>query len=416
MTEQHNNQATAAGSLDDPHPDFPALSRSELYDFVTRMFLDSGSDGDVAKALSSEFKQEVSGVQVQQLRKDAALAAVEDGSVEVRRRWIYRYSKLCVNNLVKEQMFMEDKHDFLAAKMELAEEIEGLSENSSQGRLWIAVNDALGRNNIDLGLIRELIAYSRHARALWELILPIAASRSTSIGEEIQRLWDEVNTAGVPASQDQRLLAPLAAALGVAAEEVTPEMTGVMRDYVEFMQGDKSDGSGLLSLIENDDSSAKQSLIQRVSGDREEELTPEEIGELEEFIRESGNVSRKELEAALQYAERHISHHAIRKEIWKDDLTDEQQAELQALLLLQIAVNQHINVLTARRFYTSDERNLARDEGMRDAELQAHLDKLRVLKSIKMVASYLSHQKPKGRFEFPGDRYCRMRFGKSLTS
>ena len=102
--------------------------------------------------------------------------------------------------------------------------------------------------------------------------------------------------------------------------------------------------------------------------------------------------------------------------VWADDLTGDQQEELKALLLLQVAVNQRISLWTARRFFTSDERNLARAEGIQDSELQMHLDKLRVLKSIKMVDAYLGQQQPKGKFEFPGDRYCRMRFGKSLTS
>jgi hypothetical protein len=150
---------------------FLNTDRTNLYDIVTSMFLDCHSDKDVAEALSEQFGFVVSSDDVREIRIAASRTARMEGDETKRRRWCFRFARLTADNLVKEYMLLEGKTSFREAKLALAEEITTLFRERPAHQLWVAVNEAMGRNNISLDLIREFVssheAYTR-AKAYME--------------------------------------------------------------------------------------------------------------------------------------------------------------------------------------------------------------------------------------------------------
>jgi len=168
--------------LSEPHKKFPSLGRVCLYDRITAMYLDVGDDAEIAISLSDELGYRITPDVVTEVRQEAAMMA-ESQKPEIRRKWSYRYKNLTVNNVIKEYMFIEGKHNFLKAKREFAEEIETLVQKTPADKLWIAINDALGRNNISLEFVYELLAYGRTARKIEKLVRPYADGKLLTLEE-----------------------------------------------------------------------------------------------------------------------------------------------------------------------------------------------------------------------------------------
>ena len=142
----------------------------ETYDSVTAMFLDCHDDQEIADELSGQRGGKITARDVRQIRLAASRAAREDESRQVKLKWIFRFRRVTPNTLVKEYMLLTDQPSFLRAKLALAEEIAMLMRAHGEEDLWIAVNEALGRNNVPLDVLKELVAYNDSNEKLTRLV------------------------------------------------------------------------------------------------------------------------------------------------------------------------------------------------------------------------------------------------------
>lgn len=180
LTATEVERAQAMLNLKKPHEAFPFWSCETVYDLVTSMYLETGNPTRVAHELSAARGVLISEQEVQALRKEAASAALHQTDVNVRRKWMWRHRKATVNNLVREYMFLVDTRDFQTAKAELGAEIESLLESVPGNRLLLAINDALGRSDIEWHVVLELVAHHQSGQKLAALAVEEAERRGAA--------------------------------------------------------------------------------------------------------------------------------------------------------------------------------------------------------------------------------------------
>jgi len=225
--------ASASSGLSEAHRLIPFLSRSDLYDTVTQLYLDAVDEAGIAQDLTARYGIPVTSAQVREIRLEAAAAAERLATPEEKRKWIYRYRVLTVNNVVKEYMFLTGAKDFLTAKRELAGEIASLVREIPENRLLLAVNEALGRSNIDRTLIAALAAYDAGARKLERTLQGYAESNKQSLADTLVMLAEKLETLPATVASDgtdtrARYLARL---VGVQTNLFTAEDVAFLLEY-----------------------------------------------------------------------------------------------------------------------------------------------------------------------------------------
>ena len=400
--------------LSTPHEKFPSMGRVTLFDRVTSMYLDTGDDAEIARTLSEELGTNVTPDTVAEVRKEAAMVA-EKQPPEIRRKWIYRYKILTVNNIVKEYMFIEGKHNFVRAKREFAEEIEALVQKTPSDRLWIAINDALGRNNISIELVYELLAYGRTARKLEKLVQAYADSRLLTTEEgmrdvsmKVRRYCDEEN--------DSAKRIRFAAKLIEQNEKLlTMEDTAFLVEYGRFAMDSVTPEPNFTNrILRGADVFVKPPSIleQLLLGDVSKHLSSAELPQVILALRSTPLMTKPQLEQVLSYARRHIDGIEIMKKLGTKDQKPEQVQVMvmKALQSLQKVVEDHLCIVDATSFLSNHELGSAASGGMNIKTLEAKLAELNRLPSLEAVIKKLS-EPSKATFVFPADKYCMKRFG-----
>lgn len=237
--------------LQEVHPEVPLLSKAELYDRVTRLYLELFDEKKIAASLSKSFGVEISGRQVKAFRVEAAAAAERMDSEEQRRRWIYRYRNVTVNNLVKEYMSITGAHELLASKRELAEEIDELSREIPENRLLMAVNEALGRNNIDREFVKAMLSYCATARELEPLVVGYAKAQAMTSEEAYFDLATKVGGLGV--GGETARLGFLARTLGCSAGHLAARHIAFLLEYRRTVRGPKQGATFIERLMHGAD-------------------------------------------------------------------------------------------------------------------------------------------------------------------
>jgi len=401
--------------LSTPHEKFPGLGRICLYDRVTAMFLDVGDDAEIARELSEEFDSKITAGVVTGIRQEAAMTA-ENQKPEIRRKWSYRYKNLTVNNVVKEYMFIEGKHNFLKAKREFAEEIEALVQKTPTDKLWIAINDALGRNNISLEFVYELLAYGRTARKLEKLVRPYADAKLMTLDQGMMDVATRVRTYCDEGERDgAQRIRHVAKILDQNEKIITLEDAAFLVEYGRFA-GDSMarDPSFINRVLHGADVFVKPPSVldQLLLGDVSNHLSSAEIAQLVVTLRSNPVMKKTQLEQILSYARRHISGIEIMKELGRKNEKPEQvQVMVQkALESLQRVVEDHLSITDIASFLSNNDMASAAGQGVNVNILAAMLAELNQLPTFDAVVGKLSAP-AKTRYAFPSDRYCKKRFG-----
>lgn len=413
------SSATHAVNLPDmtrPHEKFPMWSRPELYDRVTAMFMDSWDDAEVARSLAEEAGVPVGADTVTSVRKEAGMVA-ETMPTDIRRRWIYRYRNLTVNNLVKEYMFIEGKYNFLKAKREFAAEVEQLVQKTPPERLWIAINDALGRNNISLELVLELLAYQVIHRKIERLVASHAERHHQSTEQAMHDVAGRLSS--FIAEQDGRDTVRCAQFLATLLAQSESVFT---REDVDFFvelgkhanDSDTPDQSYSVRITRGADTFVKApSVIDRILlGDVSNHLSSAEIAQIVVALRTRPVIARDSLEALRSYTSRHITGLKTMAELGRGKEIPSQLrvVEVKALESSQKVVNDHLVISDYRQFFTEPEMAQAAAHRISMDALQKMLDTLNGLSTMDEVLTAVPGFS-RTTFVFPTDRYCLKRFG-----
>lgn len=399
-----------------PHAKFPFCSRASLYDMVTGMYLDCWDDAEIARSLASEYRCDISQATVNGLRIEASSEAEARHSPELKRKWIYRYKHLTVNNLVKEYMFLEGKEDFLRAKRDLADEIDLLVRTSSADRLWIAVNDALGRNNISEDLIQKLLAYGKTARKLEAAISDYEKARSVTFKGGIGEVAAMIAALhGKADGQDARNVARFMAIL-LACEETAfcVEDVDFCIDYnKQALLSSAVAGSPAFRVMHGADVVEQEpDVLDQVLSGIAHDLSSSEILKLVELVRKGPLLSKGQGERIKAYAARHVSDDEMRKKLAVIEASSrKRQEEMASIQILLTAVDDHLSLREAKTFFSPQEIARAESRGIIEPHLQALLNKLNLLRSMGAVVAQINEQQLQTKFEFPSERYCQRRFG-----
>jgi len=402
--------------LSSQHESFPGWDRSALYDLVTKMYLDAWDDGEVAQVLSEGYGIDVTPNQVHTLRREAAIAAEQQGDPQIKRRWIYRYRNLTVNNLVKEYMFMEGKRNFLRAKRELADEIDTMVKNTPANKLVIAVNDALGRNNIGPDLIHSLVVYGRTAQKLERMVQPFSDESGLPVDEHLKEVARKVSSyfggggqrdAGKTATYAARLMnLPLGA---IVAEDVE-----FLREYSKFADApDATERDLMYQIMHGADMVASKTAtpLERMLDGRRHEFTAGEIEQVIEVLKSSPVLDRPNLERLYGYAMHRLKE---LEEQQGGDADPVWQRDYHVHKSLEELLVGHFDIIEVRRFYGKKEILQAIKQGCTERSLQATLDTLNRLNNFEQVMQNLTtvlQSQARRSVTFPSDRYCRKRFG-----
>lgn len=406
--DEHN----VAPDINEPHPLFPSWTRSQLYEIVCNMYLDCWSDSEIATSLSNEYSTLVSAHDITNIRTEAAIAA-ENQPVEVRRRWLYRYSKLTVNNLVKEYMFLERKRDIAIAKRELADEIDVLARNTLPYRLCVAVNDVLGRSNIDIKLINDLKAYAEEARKIDVLVRPYASAHKLTLNHATDHVAHELSTQYPQyRNSPDKACANLARILECPQHMTTSDDVAFLIEYDRLRGSDEA--SSTISLIAHgaDILNRPASALEQVVAGAAYHFSYPSLVQIIDSLRSHPLMARNDILQVREYAIRHGKDLDTLKQLgYQSSLSKEAtKQELAILGSICLLAEQHLSLLENSTFLTSREIARAARDKITSGDLQTILDRLNA-QTVAAEIETLAGKLLKGHnFEFPVKRYLAIRF------
>ncbi len=382
---------------------FPGVPAATLYDAVTSMFLDCGNDGDIAAALSREYRSEIELSTVRTLRVEAAMAADKSHSPELKRKWIFRYNPVTINSLVKEYMFLEGKASLLQAKVDLAHELHSLSLAHEEARLWLAVNEALGRNNIPLNLIKTFVAYWQTHEKLSNLIKANDHQASRNAPNTIKNIAAKISHAfDTTCGKDRNKTANYACHL-LSTEQGTLGVDAVefLRDYhTTAAMPDRPGSDAFLTLLGTTDNVVqRRSALDKAIKGNTSNLSP---ADLNASVREMR--ARPILKADVL---KHILESARKRSLRADAYAD-------SFRKFAETVSDILSLTDARRFLSAMERMTFRLLGLAETEVNEILSDLNALSDYPSVASRLdqivAEASSRSRAVSMAQRYCSRRF------
>jgi hypothetical protein len=413
MTPSQIQPREPGKDLSQRHPIFTSFSYFDIYDHVTRMYLDCWNDAEIAHALTEELGHPIEAHSIRTIRIEAAKAA-EFQETDVRRRWIYRYSHLSVNNLVKEFMFMEGKLQFLTAKRELSEEIEALVANTPHHRLCIAVNDALGRNNIGIEHISDLLDYARRIRALEKDLALYSESKAMTAQDGLRAFAKEVTVLfNERCQKDPARTAQMLA--GIRNNTQTPYLAADIELLVEYDHYSKHEGThAFLSqqISAADKSPLLSSPLDLVTRGTAKHLSRDALESLIRMLRLHAVQNMEVLGQVRTYAQRHIKDIKTMRELGIHRLAGEASDEsvVGILTLLLALVNQHLSLLDATLFFKEADIRKAAKLNITSSDIQTLLMRFNRMEhegEIRKLADEIQRQRA---FAFPVERYLATRF------
>lgn len=380
---------------------YPKVDRKELLTRICSMYLDCGDESYIAEALSKHYSVDLNQHMVRSLRMEAAVEADTMDSDEERKKWVYRYRNLTVNNLVKEYMFITRVPNFFEAKIELADELFYLAQKASKNRLWIAVNDALGRNNIPLDMVDELFEFRETFLRLRQVLTPVAKERKTDASLLLLEVADAVADGYKKNFGENSVKAAEFAceAFKLDRGAVTPADVKFLREYSRCMKfPDHTDSKSLVRLIEGADPFHKRSLVAEAQAGNLPNLNVGDLWQLIQELKNSIILPIDRLATMDEYVGRRL----------KSGQVDPVFRELKAVIEL------HMSMADANKLYTMTELLSLRVQGMPVEQIQKVLDTVNPLGTRDEVQHYfrsaIATSEQKKALAGLAARYMRRRF------
>lgn len=305
-------------------------------DLTVALFLDCGEEAITAGLVSDRYNITLKAADVHAIRVDAAMAASALKPSDARKRWTYRFCELTLDNLIKEYMFITRVPTFMEAKIDLADEVFWLSEKSNKSRLCIAFNDALGRNNLTMALLDELLAF-REGLLRVKAMVSRASDGSGSPLFLLDVAEQTAAHASQPGANPSESAAFLGWLLGIKEGEATYADVRFLCQYHEGANlPDLTDPDGFQRLFEAADT-RRERLVQREATDGNlANLTRDELQQLFDLLRTRPLLGKAPLAGMLSVVARKFAR----------DRSDELLHKLNNLLEGQVMVSDVENLYT----------------------------------------------------------------------
>lgn len=350
--------------------------RIELYDRVTSMFTDCGDDEYIAAVLSQQFDTQVSSHEVSQIRYEAAQEADSQGTPELLRKWAFRYQYLTMNNVIREYMFISRSPGFMQAKTEIADELFWLQKKHSRAKLWLALNEALGRNNVPPNIVDELIEFREVAVKIKGIINKAAKARGADPTKFLQEVGPQIADAYQGECNKNRVTAATVACriLGVDLGTILPPDIDYFREYAKsLILDEKRKMGGLSRLVQTTDTFQGRRMMNEVLRGN---LTLMGTTELKELAQEIENNPLFSLDQV--------------KKLQEDVKRESKRHHRAGLRRLGKVLHMYEDLWDARKLFPPLERLEMRILGVDLPKLQAIVSTLNQLSSREEVLSYLS--------------------------
>ena len=391
-----------AKDKDDGIPQLKNLDKKEVYDLATSMFLDCGDEKYIAAALSEHFGVDLDTNTVRQIRFQAAAEADRMENPQDRKKWIFRYSYLTTNNLVKEYMFIMRSQNFYEAKVELADEFFWLQQKFPRNKLWMALNEAVGRNNVPIDIVDELLEFRDTLMHVKQIIGASAKQKKTDPTMLLIELSEKTDQAYRGECKEDSIKAAVFASrfLDIEDGSIKPTDVKFLREYLKCSNfPDRSEEDSLMKLIEGADTLQKRSLIREAAAGDAVNLTFGELHQLVQEMRLGPVLKAEQLQRIADFAAR------------KTKDSDMQNV----LAKLKVVIEDHLSILEVAGLISKGELLKFRVQGVTSDELQEMLKMLNSLASMQEVQSYSAEAMNKASkpriVETLVSRYTAKRFG-----
>ena len=372
------------------------------------MFLDNADETRMAEALSDHYNVTLTSGIVRDIRVEAARNADTIEAPEKRKKWVFRYRYLTLNNLVKEYLFITGLPGFFEAKIELADEFFWLEKKHSKKRLWIAVNDALGRNNVPVELVDELLEFREDFLRIKQLFASHAKAQSINVMTLILDLSKKVADAYRKKCQENSVKTAhhMCHLLEMEPGTLTPSDIEFFLEYFrcsKFLSS--SDDTGTLTrLVEGADVLGKRSVLNEAVGGNIANFNLDDIQKLIQEMRLSPVLESRHLEKLHDYA---------------SSQRQESGAAAETFKTLKTLAKAHLALKDINKFYSQVEFLKLRVKRIPLSELQKVLEELNALKKVDEVRSWLgmviASSPYKEIMTSFADKYCTKRFPGSLA-
>lgn len=384
---------------------FPGLNRDEVFDFATAMFLDCEDEAYIAGVMSEQYGCAFTPALVRNVRVEAAVDADKIDDVERRKKWIYRYQSLTLNNLVKEYMFLTRAPSFFEAKIELADELYWLGQKYSRTKLLIAFNDAVGRNNIPDSLVQELLDFRETMLRTRSLVSDYAEAKGEDLMVAFLEVADRVSKAFMTECRRDSVKTAQFACRLLRVEEgsFVPGDAAFFREYAKCARyPDRSDSNALIHLMEGADTLVGKSPLNEALSGNMPNMSATDIQDLMREMWVGPVLDAKALQMFRQQADDRAG---------SDDLGRNVFEKFRDML------DGHLALLDPPNFYPP--RRLFRvREGLPEKKLGPLLEALNSMSTSEEVITYLRAARtdandPK-KMESFAEIYCQRRFMRSF--
>jgi hypothetical protein len=365
------------------------------------MFLDCGDEAYIAKTMSEHYGCEFSPAIIRSVRIEAAVEADKIEDAGQRKKWIYRYHYLTLNNLVKEYMFITRAPSFFEAKIELSDELFWLGQKYSRTKLLIAFNDAVGRNNIPDSLVQELLDFRETMLRTRELLSGYAEAKGEDLMDAFLEVSDRVTNAFLTECRRDNVRAAQFACRLLRVEEgsFVPSDVPFFREYSKCARyPERSDANALMHLMEGADTLVGKSLLNEALSGNMPNMSASDVQDLMREMWVEPVFGTETLRRFReQAAERAASDDPGRKTFEK----------------LRDMLDGHLALLDPPNFYPA-RRLFRRREGVSEKELVVLLEDLNSLGTFEEVIEYLRSaivdEKDSDKMEAFAECYCQRRF------
>lgn len=356
---------------------FKGMPREEVFDRVTGMFLDCGDDEYIAALLSEQMHSAISPQEISQIRFDAAQEADRIGTREALRKWAFRYQYLTTNNLIREYLFISRSTNVMEAKMELADELFWLKKKHTMARLWMAINEALGRNNVPPNVVDDLIEFRETALRIKHLIAKSAKDKNMDPAKLLQEVGPKITEAYQGECRRNRVKAAAIACklLDVELGTIFPSDVDFFREYSKSaILDDKRVGSGRLSrLVQATDTFQGRRMMNEVLRGNLTLMGSAQIQELVNEMKNNPMLKPEQIHKLIEDIGRERRRHGRK---W--------------LKRLKRLLVKYLRLWDARSLFPHLERLEMRIRGVPFPRLQSTVETLNLLASQDEVISYLS--------------------------
>lgn len=318
---------------------FPAPLHREVMEFATGTFLDCGDEAVAAAVVAGRFNTPITAADLHAIRIDAAREALTLKPSDTRKRLAFRFRRLTLDNLVKEYMFITRVPTFMEAKIDIADEVFWLAQNASKARLCIAFNDALGRNNVTVELLEELLDFRERLLRIKALVAQAAEESGTPLF--LLDVAETARTTFFESSDVTETTGKVAELLGVKGLELTRGDVLFLCNYYEGANlPDLTDEAGFRELFETADAEQERDIFREAMAGNLPNLSRDELRLLFETLRARPLLGKTALTTMQKDVLRGL----------EKDSTDE------LLTRLGVLLDGHLAVCDVENLYTSPER------------------------------------------------------------